>query len=112
MHIYGNNGEKEKRAHVGFPVVGAVNRDRHEIVMEILRKAALGRKKTVLIADVGLSYVQAKQYLTTLFEKGLLEIDKKNLLKTTKKGLELVEKCDRCVLYRWKKQNKKPASNA
>jgi len=81
-----------------------VNRDRHEIVMDILTKARTGKKKTELMRDAGLSYLQTKQYLNTLLEKGLLEIDKNNNLKTTKKGLEFLEKCGKCLLTNWHKQ--------
>ncbi len=81
-----------------------VNRDRHEIVMDILTKARMKKKKTELMRGVGLSYLQTKQYLGTLLEKGLLEIDKNHNLKTTKKGLEFLEKCGECVLIGWHKQ--------
>jgi predicted transcriptional regulator len=50
-----------------------VNRDRHEITMEILDKAISGKKKTEIMRDVGLSYLQAKQYLGELVDRGLLE---------------------------------------
>ncbi|MEM3622604.1 MAG: winged helix-turn-helix domain-containing protein [Candidatus Bathyarchaeia archaeon] len=79
-----------------------VNRDRHDITMEILKKAASGKRKTELMQDVGLSYLQTKQYLSALTEKGLLEIDKQNCYKTTKKGLEFLEKCMECPLFKWK----------
>jgi predicted transcriptional regulator len=79
-----------------------VNRDRHDITMEILRKATSGKRKTELMRDVGLSYLQAKQYLSALTEKGLLELDKQNSYKTTRKGLEILEKCMECPLFKWK----------
>jgi len=79
-----------------------VNRDRHDITMEILRKATSGKRKTELMRDVGLSYLQAKQYLNALTEKGLLELDKQNSYKTTRKGLEILEKCMECSLFKWK----------
>jgi len=79
-----------------------VNRDRHDITMEILRKATSGKRKTELMRDVGLSYLQAKQYLNALTEKGLLELDKQNSYKTTRKGLEILEKCMECPLFKWK----------
>ena len=79
-----------------------VNRDRHDITMEILRKAASGKRKTELMRDVGLSYLQAKQYLSALTEKGLLELDKQNRYKTTRKGAEILEKCMECPLFKWK----------
>ncbi|MDI6690288.1 MAG: winged helix-turn-helix domain-containing protein [Candidatus Bathyarchaeota archaeon] len=80
-----------------------VNRDRHDITMEILRKATSVKRKTELMRDVGLSYVQAKQYLSALTEKGLLEMDEQNRYKTTGKGLEILEKCMECPLFKWKR---------
>jgi predicted transcriptional regulator len=77
-----------------------VNRDRHDITMEILRKATSGKRKTELMRDVGLSYLQAKQYLSALTKKGLLELDKQNSYKTTRKGLEILEKCMECPLFK------------
>jgi len=81
-----------------------INRDRHDIVLEILQKTKSGKKTTEIIRDVGLSYLQAKQYLGILQKKGLLEVDDKRRFKTTKKGLEFVEKCSDCLLWHWPKQ--------
>ena len=83
-----------------------VNRDRHDITFEILRKAAAGKKKTELMRDVGLSYAQSKKYLGILVEKKLLEMDEKRLFRTTSKGLETLEKCKECPLFKWNKQKK------
>jgi len=83
-----------------------VNRDRHEITMEILRKATSGKSRTELMRDVGLSYLQTKQYLGMLSEKGLLKIDENRRFKTTKKGLEFLEKCGDCLLSKWNKQKR------
>jgi len=83
-----------------------VNRDRHDITFEILRKATAGKKKTELMREVGLSYAQSKTYLSVLLEKKLLEMDKKRLFKTTSKGLETLEKCEPCPLFKWNKQKK------
>jgi len=83
-----------------------VNRDRHEIVIEILEKAKLGKVKTEIMRDVGLSYSQSKQYLGALLEKGLLEIDENRLIKTSKKGLEFLEKCGECILFKWNRQKR------
>jgi predicted transcriptional regulator len=81
-----------------------VNRDRHDITAEILKKASSGKKKTELMTDVGLSYSQSKQYLGMLVEKGMLEIDKNGLYKTTRKGSEFLTKCADCFLCDWHKQ--------
>jgi predicted transcriptional regulator len=83
-----------------------VNRDRHDITFEILRKATAGKKKTELMRDVGLSYTQSKNYLSALVEKELLAIDEKRLFKTTSKGLEFLEKCEPCPLFKWDRQKK------
>jgi len=87
-----------------------VNRDRHDIALEILRKSIPGKKKTELMREAGLSYTQSKQYLGILLEKGLLEIDKNRRFKTTKKGLEFLEKCEECPLFKWKGQKGKIAT--
>lgn len=56
--------------------------------------------------EVGLSYTQSKTYLSALVEKGLLEMDEKRLFKTTSKGLEFLEKCEPCPLFKWDRQKK------
>ena len=83
-----------------------VNRDRHDITFEILKKATAGKKKTELMREVGLSYTQSKQYLDILLAEKLLEIDEKHRFKTTKKGLEFLEKCKQCPLFKWDRQKK------
>ena len=84
-----------------------VNRDRHEIAMEILSSSVSGKKKTEIMRDVGLSYLQAKLYLGELVDRGLLKIDEKRCLKTTKKGREFLEKCKDCPLFHWEKEKLK-----
>lgn len=81
-----------------------VNRDRHEITFEILNKTISGKKKTELMREVGLSYKQSKRYLKLLTEKGLLEMDKKHSYKATSRGLDFLEKCKGCPLFKWKRQ--------
>jgi predicted transcriptional regulator len=83
-----------------------VNRDRHDITFEILKKAAAGKKRTELMREVGLSYTQSKKYLSLLVEKGLLEMNEKRLFRTTGKGLEFLEKCKQCPLFKWNRQKK------
>ena len=84
-----------------------VNRDRHEIAIEIMNRAVSGKKKTELMRDVGLSYLQAKLYLGELVDRGLLQIDERQNFKTTKKGLEFLEKCEACPLFGWDKEKLK-----
>jgi predicted transcriptional regulator len=38
---------------------------------------------------------------------GLLAVGEKRLYKTTKKGMEFVEKCEACPLFSWDRQDKK-----
>ena len=83
-----------------------VNRDKHDITFEILNKATVGKRKTELMRDVGLSYSQAKKYLAILLEKGLLRIDDRTKYRTTKHGLEFLEKCRDCPLFKWDKQKR------
>ncbi len=92
---------------VAFLVLHMVRRDRHDITVDILKKAMSQRKKTELMADVGLSYVQMKQYFKTLIDKELLEIDGDNQIKTTKKGSEFLNNCSECLLFPWGKQGRK-----
>ena len=80
-----------------------VNRDRHDIVMEILEKGKSKTRKTEIMRDVGLSYAQTKQYLGGLLKSGLLEFDEKKNYRTTKKGLQFLEKCQDCPLFKWEK---------
>lgn len=77
------------------------NRDRHDIVMDILQKAKSGKNKTELMRDVGLSYSQSKQYLTMLVEQGLLETKKNKRYNTSKKGISFMQKCGECFLSHW-----------
>jgi len=81
-----------------------VNRDRHDITFEILRKATAGKKKTELMREVGLSYTQSKKYLNVLVEKELLKKNGKTVFRTTDKGLEFLEKCKQCPLFKWNTQ--------
>lgn len=81
------------------------NRDRHDIVLEILKKATSGKRKTEIMREVGLSYAQAQQYLGMLLQKGLLKTEE-GKIKTTDKGLKFMEQCANCLLSHWNKQNK------
>jgi predicted transcriptional regulator len=83
-----------------------VNRDRHEITFEILSKSISGKRRTGLMKEVGLSFSQSSKYLPELTKKGLLEMDKRGCYKTTKKGLEFLEKCKVCPLFGWEKRLK------
>jgi len=72
-------------------------RDRHEIIVEILKTAREGKIKTHIMYRVKLSYAQINEYLPLLVNKGLLEpftvkhrkLHRK-LYRTTEKGMKLL----------------------
>jgi len=73
-------------------------RDRHDIVVEILKTAMDGKIKTHIMYKAKLSYAQLNEYLPLLVEKGFLEnasVKQKRSLKrvyrTTQKGQAFLE---------------------
>ena len=73
-------------------------RDRHDIIIEILKTAVEGRIKTHIMYKAKLSYAQLNEYLPTLVQNGFLENTTikgkryhKKVFKTTSKGLRLIE---------------------
>jgi predicted transcriptional regulator len=73
-------------------------RDRHDIIVEILKTAINGKVKTHIMYKARLSYAQLNEYLPRLVEKGFLEnqtVKRKNfykkVFKTTPKGIKLLE---------------------
>ena len=83
-----------------------VNRDRHDIVIEILKHSVSGKKKTELMSEVGLSYSQTKQYLKKMMDEEFLEQDERHKYRTTTKGTHFMDKCSECWLFRWEKQKR------
>jgi len=76
----------------------STRRDRHDLVMEILKTAREGKIKTHIMYKAKLSYSQINTYLDMLTDKGFLEKkdvkgDKRaqTIYKTTPKGINLVE---------------------
>jgi predicted transcriptional regulator len=69
---------------------GAKRRDRHDIVVDMLRNAKGGIKRTNLMHKAKLSHTQLKLYLYVLNENGLLE-SSNGILKTTRKGAEFIK---------------------
>ena len=65
-------------------------RDRHDIVVDMLKTARGGIKKTNLMHRAKLSHTQLKIYLHVLNDNGLIE-HYDGLLKTTPKGLQFVK---------------------
>jgi len=77
---------------------GAKRRDRHDIIVEILKTAIKGKGKTHIMYMARLSYAQLNEYLPRLVENGFLENQKikqgrtyKGVFQTTPKGLKLLE---------------------
>ncbi|HKZ95052.1 MAG TPA: winged helix-turn-helix domain-containing protein [Candidatus Bathyarchaeia archaeon] len=76
-------------------------RDRHDIVVEILKTAVEGRIKTHIMYKAKLSYAQLNEYLPMLIERGFLENTSirhkrvlKRVYKTTEKGQRFLENFD------------------
>jgi predicted transcriptional regulator len=69
---------------------GAKRRDRHDIVVDILKTAHGGVKRTNLMHRAKLSHTQLKLYLYVLNENGLLESND-GLVKTTSRGTQFVK---------------------
>jgi predicted transcriptional regulator len=68
------------------------NRDRTEIVSNILDAANGGITKTKIMYTAFLSYGQLKEYLSLLIENNLLEyLDGTQTYKTTEKGLNFLK---------------------
>jgi len=70
-------------------------RSRHDIIMEILRAAKDGTKKTNIMYKVRLSFPQLEKYLNAM-KKADWITEKTDLWKTTEKGLHAIEVCDTC----------------
>lgn len=69
-------------------------RDRLYIIAEILDIAKDGALKTQIMYKANLSFAQLNTYLKLLLETQLIEItakDRKNIYRTTKKGVEYME---------------------
>jgi len=77
---------------------GARRRDRHDIIVEILKTAINGKVKTHIMYKARLSYAQLNEYLPRLVENGFLENQKikrrknyRKIFQTTAKGLRFIE---------------------
>jgi predicted transcriptional regulator len=71
-------------------------RARHDIIMNILKSAVNGAKKTVIMYKAGLSFAQLEQYLNAL-KKADFIAEKSGIWKTTEKGLHVIEACKICL---------------
>jgi len=77
---------------------GVRRRDRHDIIVEILKTAIDGKVKTHIMYKARLSYAQLNEYLPRLVENGFLENlkikirkDYKKVFKTTPKGIKFIQ---------------------
>ncbi len=70
-------------------------RARHDIIMEVLKAAENGVKKTKIMYKASLSFPQLENYLTALENAGFIT-EKSGIWKTTEKGLHVIEACKIC----------------
>jgi predicted transcriptional regulator len=70
-------------------------RARHDIVIEILKAAENGVKKTHIMYKASLSFPQLEHYLTAL-KKASFITEESGICKTTEKGLHVIEACKIC----------------
>jgi len=71
-------------------------RARHDIIMEILKNAKNGAKKTNIMYKSSLSFDQLEKYLTALKKAGFIT-EKSGIWETTEKGLHVIEACEICL---------------
>jgi len=71
-------------------------RARHDIIMEILKAAKGGEKKTRIMQTAQLSFHQLEQYLNALNHAGFI-VEESGFWKTTEKGLHVIEACELCL---------------
>lgn len=71
-------------------------RGRHDIVMEILKIARNGAKKTNIMYKARLSYSQLEKYLNALAKEGFIN-EESGVWKTTERGLDVIKACTICL---------------
>jgi len=86
-------------------------RDRHDIVLDILKIARGGKRKTQIMYRARLSYGQLKAYLGLLNDKGLLESNN-GFYHTTDKGLEFIRTYEEISLFKLPSENNKTMNNS
>jgi predicted transcriptional regulator len=70
-------------------------RNSHTIIVEMLKQARKGVKKSSFLMSANLSFRQLKKYLDTLKQAGLIEFNH-GLWRTTEKGRSIIEACEIC----------------
>jgi len=87
-----------------FKKTERVNRRAVDIVRDMLVAASVSARKTRIMYQTNLSYVQVKKYLHNLLVRGLLKHDGESCYLITEKGLEFLKLYDdyaeRCMLIK------------
>ena len=71
-------------------------RARHSIIMQILKIAKNGEKKTNIMYKARLSFSQLEHYLNALENAGFIA-EESGTWNTTQKGLHAIEACEMCL---------------
>lgn len=80
-------------------------RDKHDIVLDILKIARGGKRKTQIMYKAKLTYGQLKVYLELLNDRGLLESND-GLFHTTSKGLDFIRTYEEISLFKVSSENR------
>ena len=70
----------------------------HEIIMEILKVAKKGTKKTHIMYKAKLSFELREKYLNALKEADFIT-EESGIWKTTEKGLQVIKACEICQRF-------------
>jgi predicted transcriptional regulator len=81
-------------------------RDKHDIVLDILKIARVGKRKTHIMYKAKLSYGQLKLYLELLNDRGLLESNDGGFYQTTSKGLAFIRTYEEISLFKVSPENR------
>jgi len=73
-------------------------RARHDIIMEILKAAKKGTKKTHIMYKARLSFELREKYLNALKEADFIT-EESGIWKTTEKGLHVIKACEICQRF-------------
>ncbi len=73
------------------------NRNSLDIVRDLLSVASIKTRKTRLMYQANLSFVQVEKYVHDLIERGLLSHDDNSFYLITKKGLEFLRLYDEYI---------------
>ena len=81
---------------IGMADPSTRRRVRCDIILEILKSAKDGEKKTRIMQKARLSFSQLEQYLGGLEKAGFM-FEESGIWKTTEKGLHVIEACKICL---------------